>query len=72
MEHVLPTYLTLWIDRRGPFQRRNPEPKCPSNVRNDGLTRPNEKIGEVPFREKQGKTRISVGGGMSATLKLEL
>jgi hypothetical protein len=55
-------HVKLWIERMVPFQRRNPEPKCPSKVRNDGLTRPNGKIGEVPFREKQGKTRISVGG----------
>jgi hypothetical protein len=64
------TMVKQWIERRGPFLQRNPEPKCPSKVQNDGLTRPNGKIGEVPFREKQGKTRISVGGGMSAALKL--
>jgi hypothetical protein len=62
------SYVQLWIERWAPFQRRNPEPKCPSKVGNYGLTRPNAKIGEVPFREKQGKSNILVGGGMSATL----
>jgi hypothetical protein len=34
----------------------------PFQIGYDGLARPNGKIGEVPFREKQGKSNISVGG----------
>jgi hypothetical protein len=55
-------HIQLWIKHWAPFQRRNPEPKCPSKVGNDGLTQPNAKMGEVPFREKQGKSNISLGG----------
>jgi hypothetical protein len=61
--------IQIWIKPRAPFQRSNPEPKCPSKVGKDGLTpHPNAKIGEVMFREKQGKSNIR-WGGMSATLK---
>jgi hypothetical protein len=45
------------------LQRRNPESKCPSKVRNDGLTRPNGKIGEVPFRETRKNQDFGGGGG---------